>query len=307
MPTLDIPVQFDCSRLPITYCCTTRVRATCEKQCSNIRCDSDFYRQGEKLKQQIIGQQTVYKSSINDGDTGNFRNGAQMRLTSRQPSSRNLHGRKYLPIPTSSNEHESLVDMSGNEDYEARTDIMPSITAPESTSGRDLEIFLQLQEKSSLYGKYWELRSFNVARHVTPSLKWQHNVDSNTDLVKLEKVQCGTAPDFSPCIPISQANHQFEQCCRSKLIPQNCLHMCKYDVTQDEITTVFSKGFCGLLYVVPIVQCASDGRDNSECCSAPQCEIFCRGQEITGLGLQHLVCRKVMDELIACHLSGLRN
>ncbi|KAM3728755.1 Serine--tRNA ligase [Dirofilaria immitis] len=46
MPTLDIPVQFDCSRLPITYCCTTRVRATCEKQCSNIRCDSDFYRQG---------------------------------------------------------------------------------------------------------------------------------------------------------------------------------------------------------------------------------------------------------------------
>ncbi|KAM3728754.1 Ig-like and fibronectin type-III domain-containing protein [Dirofilaria immitis] len=273
---------------------------------------------GEKLKQQIIGQQTVYKSSINDGDTGNFRNGAQMRLTSRQPSSRNLHGRKYLPIPTSSNEHESLVDMS----------------APESTSGRDLEIFfttsepeelitteqststfISVQEKSSLYGKYWELRSFNVARHVTPSLKWQHNVDSNTDLVKLEKVQCGTAPDFSPCIPISQANHQFEQCCRSKLIPQNCLHMCKYDVTQDEITTVFSKGFCGLLYVVPIVQCASDGRDNSECCrykqviakSAPQCEIFCRGQEITGLGLQHLVCRKVMDELIACHLSGLRN
>ncbi|VDO55547.1 unnamed protein product [Onchocerca flexuosa] len=138
----------------------------------------------------------------------------------------------------------------------------------------------------------------------------------NFIIFKIFTAQCGVAPEFSPCIPISQANLQFEQCCRNKLLPPSCLHLCKYDVTQDEISSVFATGFCGILHIVPIVQCASNGFDNSECCrykqviakSAPQCEIFCRsGQEIIGLGLQHLICRKVMNELIACHLSGLRN
>lgn len=39
-------VEFDCSRLPITYCCTTRVRTACEAQCFTIRCNSDFYKRG---------------------------------------------------------------------------------------------------------------------------------------------------------------------------------------------------------------------------------------------------------------------
>lgn len=47
--------------------------------------------------------------------------------------------------------------------------------------------------------------------------------------------QCGVAPKFSPCISISQANIQFEQCCRNKSLPPDCQHSCKYDVKESEV------------------------------------------------------------------------
>lgn len=47
--------------------------------------------------------------------------------------------------------------------------------------------------------------------------------------------QCGVAPEFSPCISISQANIQFEQCCRNKLLPSSCQHSCRYDVKESEV------------------------------------------------------------------------
>lgn len=40
--------------------------------------------------------------------------------------------------------------------------------------------------------------------------------------------------------------------------------------------------------------------------SGPQCEVFCRsGNGLYALGIQHLVCNKVMGELISCHHAGL--
>ncbi|KAL3990223.1 DB module family protein [Acanthocheilonema viteae] len=326
---MEESVKFDCSRLPITYCCTTRVRTTCKVQCSTIRCDSGFYKRDKKLKQLVVGPQTIYKNGLNDGDTADLHSGIQMKRTNRKPSPQNLSKKMYLPAPTSSDENESLVNMSSED-----ISVMPSVTATVSsfncglepscitepqvliTTEQPINTFIPVRE--GLQRKHWELRSFNIIHHLIPTLNWPNNhnfIGSNSNMAELKKEQCGVAPEFSPCISISQANIQFEQCCRNKFLPSSCQHSCKY-VKESEVSTNIDVSVCTILHIIPIVQCASNERDNSECCrykqitakSAPQCEIFCRsGQEITRLGLEHLLCRKVMDEIIACHLSGLRS
>ncbi|EFO26125.1 hypothetical protein LOAG_02359 [Loa loa] len=279
----------------------------------------------KKLKQLVVGPQTVYKNGVNDGDT-DLRNGFKMRGTSRKPLSRSLPQKRYLPAPTNSDANESLISMSSNEDDEVTEDVI-SLVTPKIAPNFGLEPFDTTLEPQSLFTTVqedlqetnWKIRPFNMVYHVTPTLNWLHSrnfIGFNSNLAKLEKTQCGTAPDFSPCISISQANTQFEQCCRNKMLPAGCQHSCKYDVKESEISTIIGASFCAVLHIIPILQCASNGRDNSECCrykqvatkSASRCEIFCRsGQEIARVGLEHLVCRKVMEEIIACHLSGLRN
>ncbi|KAK6112337.1 DB module family protein [Brugia pahangi] len=318
--------EFDCSRIPATYCCTARVRTVCETRCSNIHCDSDFYRQDKKMKQLIVRPETIYKNGLNDGDTANLRGDSEMERSSQKSLSRNVLKKRYLPAPTNSNENESLIGMSSSEDDKATEDVVPFVTAAISSSNSDLDSSNTLNPQSLLTGvqeglqrQHWGIRSFKIIYHVTPSLNWLHNrnfMGSNSSLAKLNKAECGTAPHFSPCMSISQANIQFEQCCRNKMLPTSCQHSCKYNVKESEINKIIGAGFCAILHIIPIAQCASNGRDNSECCkyrqvatkSAPQCEIFCRsGQEIARVGLEHLVCRKAMNEIIACHLSGLRN
>uniref|UniRef100_A0A183DYI8 DB domain-containing protein n=1 Tax=Gongylonema pulchrum TaxID=637853 RepID=A0A183DYI8_9BILA len=259
-----------------------------------------------------------------------------------------------LIAPLSSNGNESLVSMSSVDDYEAPTDVIPPVAVPlPSFSPESLPNVSEPQplpgaaaEETGKAESRWELRSLKIVRHITaqpnqpqnPYVSPVWNVDleragrarmaytsshpsflskhgqSVAVTIPTPHAQCGVAPDFLPCVPIAQANVHFGQCCRAKLLPPGCQKLCKYDVTQTEIKTALDAGQCGILHVAPIVECASDAHDNTECCrykqisakSAPQCEVFCRSGQIRGLGLQHLVCRKVMNELIACHLSGLR-
>ncbi|VDK72152.1 unnamed protein product [Litomosoides sigmodontis] len=327
-------VKFDCSRLPVAYCCTTRVRTTCKELCSTIRCDLDFYKRDKKLKQLIMRPQTTYKNGLNDGNTEGSHSGIQMKQISRKPLLQNLAKKRFLPAPTNSDENESLVNMaSSEEDDEGATNAIPFVTGTISSFPESSQITLEPQAlitmkpqintiipvQGSLQRKHWELRSFNIIHNVTPALNWLSNrniTGSNSKLAEVKKEQCGVAPEFSPCVSISQANIQFQQCCRNKLLPQGCQHSCKYDVKESEVSKTAGASLCAILHIVPIIQCASNGRDNSECCrykqitakSASQCEIFCRpGQQIARLGLEHLVCRKVMDEIVACHLSGLRS
>uniref|UniRef100_A0A0N5ANR3 DB domain-containing protein n=1 Tax=Syphacia muris TaxID=451379 RepID=A0A0N5ANR3_9BILA len=137
---------------------------------------------------------------------------------------------------------------------------------------------------------------------------------SASKISRLITVNCGTAPDFTPCIPIQEANKRLVSCCQSKNLPSGCTNLCRYDVSQKQIRNALDAGLCGILHVVPILQCASGGHDNTSCCrqkniakkSGPQCEIFCRsGDGITGLGLQHLVCNSVLNDLLTCHHAGL--
>ncbi|CAD6195229.1 unnamed protein product [Caenorhabditis auriculariae] len=127
--------------------------------------------------------------------------------------------------------------------------------------------------------------------------------------------QCGVAPSFTPCVSTEVASRGLLECCRRKNLPAGCLPLCRYDVTQAEIRGAMDRGQCGIFSVAPFLECASQGKDNSECCrqrgviqkTGPQCEQFCRPtQGLTALGIQHLTCGNVVGDMLHCHHSGIR-
>uniref|UniRef100_A0A1I7XVY4 DB domain-containing protein n=1 Tax=Steinernema glaseri TaxID=37863 RepID=A0A1I7XVY4_9BILA len=126
--------------------------------------------------------------------------------------------------------------------------------------------------------------------------------------------QCGTAPEFTPCVEVQEANRRLLQCCRQKMLPLGCHDLCRYDVKQTEIKAAMDAGRCGLLSITPFLECASGGKNNVDCCrqrgiiarSGPQCEVFCAsGSTIGPLGLQHVACGGVIGDLLHCHHAGL--
>ncbi|EGT34639.1 hypothetical protein CAEBREN_02323 [Caenorhabditis brenneri] len=83
----------------------------------------------------------------------------------------------------------------------------------------------------------------------------------------------------------------------------------------NEIRAAMDRGQCGIFNVVPFLECASQGKDNSECCrhrgivqkTGPQCEQFCRpAQGLSSLGVQHIVCGNAVGDMLHCHHSGVR-
>ncbi|KIH52259.1 DB module [Ancylostoma duodenale] len=88
--------------------------------------------------------------------------------------------------------------------------------------------------------------------------------------------QCGVAPNFRPCVSSQQASHvnrlmqhvvsALLECCRRKNLPPGCLALCRYDITQAEVRSAMDRGLCGIFSVAPYLECASQGKDNTECC-----------------------------------------
>uniref|UniRef100_A0A0K0F4P0 DB domain-containing protein n=1 Tax=Strongyloides venezuelensis TaxID=75913 RepID=A0A0K0F4P0_STRVS len=139
------------------------------------------------------------------------------------------------------------------------------------------------------------------------------------EMIKLTRgIDCGLAPNWRPCIPMSEANLRLSTCCKNKNMPVGCQELCRYDVTEEEVKRALNTGKCSLLNVAPFLECAADRKDNINCCkskniagkSGPQCEVFCSanksGPNPYGiLGIQHIVCGQTMYDLLQCHLSGL--
>uniref|UniRef100_A0A183DXC9 DB domain-containing protein n=1 Tax=Gongylonema pulchrum TaxID=637853 RepID=A0A183DXC9_9BILA len=248
-----------------------------------------------------------------------------------------------LIAPLSSNGNESLVSMSSVDDYEAPTDVIPPVAVPlPSFSPESLPNVSEPQplpsaaaEETGKAESRWELRSLKIVRHITAQPNQPQNPYVspvwNVDLERAGQAHMAytsSHPSFlskhgqsvAVTIPTPhvQENHQKPVAPGSEDTngkTTNRLLIAKNEkIFNFQIKTALDAGQCGILHVAPIVECASDAHDNTECCrykqisakSAPQCEVFCRSGQIRGLGLQHLVCRKVMNELIACHLSGLR-
>ncbi|CAO4372471.1 unnamed protein product [Caenorhabditis nigoni] len=127
--------------------------------------------------------------------------------------------------------------------------------------------------------------------------------------------QCGIAPDFTPCVSNEIASKSLLECCKRKNLPAGCQQLCRYDITQAEIRAAMDRGQCGIFNVAPFLECASQGKDNSECCrhrgivqkTGPQCEQFCRpAQGLSALGVQHIVCGNAVGDMLHCHHSGVR-
>ncbi|CAI2352304.1 unnamed protein product [Caenorhabditis sp. 36 PRJEB53466] len=127
--------------------------------------------------------------------------------------------------------------------------------------------------------------------------------------------QCGVAPDFTPCVSNDIASKSLLECCQRKKLPPGCQQLCRYDITQTEIRAAMDRGQCGIFNVAPFLECASQGKDNSECCrhrgivqkTGPQCEQFCRPtQGLSALGVQHIVCGNAVGDMLHCHHSGVR-
>ncbi|EFO92510.1 hypothetical protein CRE_19606 [Caenorhabditis remanei] len=127
--------------------------------------------------------------------------------------------------------------------------------------------------------------------------------------------QCGVAPDFTPCVSNEIASKSLLECCKRKNLPAGCQQLCRYDITQAEIRAAMDRGQCGIFNVAPFLECAFQGKDNSECCrhrgivqkTGPQCEQFCGPtQGLSALGVQHIVCGNAVGDMLHCHHSGVR-
>ncbi|EFO84370.1 hypothetical protein CRE_04432 [Caenorhabditis remanei] len=111
------------------------------------------------------------------------------------------------------------------------------------------------------------------------------------------------------------ASKSLLECCKRKNLPAGCQQLCRYDITQAEIRAAMDRGQCGIFNVAPFLECASQGKDNSECCrhrgivqkTGLQCEQFCRPtQGLSALGVQHIVCGNAVGDMLHCHHSGVR-
>ncbi|EFO91136.1 hypothetical protein CRE_27983 [Caenorhabditis remanei] len=76
----------------------------------------------------------------------------------------------------------------------------------------------------------------------------------------------GVSPDFTPCVSNEIASKSLLECCKRKNLPAGCQQLCRYDITQAEIRGAMDRGQCGIFNVAPFLECASQGKDNSECC-----------------------------------------
>jgi hypothetical protein len=52
--------------------------------------------------------------------------------------------------------------------------------------------------------------------------------------------QCGSAPDYLPCISEDVANVRMLSCCQSKMLPAGCLDLCRYNTTRPEV--IYERG-----------------------------------------------------------------
>ncbi|KRZ67683.1 hypothetical protein T10_2564, partial [Trichinella papuae] len=125
---------------------------------------------------------------------------------------------------------------------------------------------------------------------------------------------CGSAPDYSPCLPLDKANTLFRECCE-QLNLGTCIRLCHYDVTLNKAKHLFDNGICTVEMIPKYLYCASQGKDNSACCAkkgvfksgGDRCQKFCNsaGSEDT-ITPKDISCASQLHQILGCHWSGLK-
>jgi hypothetical protein len=50
---------------------------------------------------------------------------------------------------------------------------------------------------------------------------------------------CGIPPNYTPCVPLEEANYRMQTCCQQRNLPPGCQKLCTYQVTQAEVRPIF--------------------------------------------------------------------
>jgi len=139
---------------------------------------------------------------------------------------------------------------------------------------------------------------------------------------KAEEPKCGTAEmNYHACTSKTVANKLFASCCEL-YVPGECQFMCQYETDQvkaKEMLTTMIKSKCSLKHLSSILYCASQNRDNRQCCqdldlNAPQlmvgsrCLRFCdpSGTAVGRIQKEDVTCLFNWNVLMYCHHSGIR-
>ncbi|KRZ21761.1 hypothetical protein T4B_5896, partial [Trichinella pseudospiralis] len=146
-------------------------------------------------------------------------------------------------------------------------------------------------------------------QHVTPSVNRTPISNSESS-----SAGCGSAPDYSPCLPLDKANTLFRECCE-QLNLGTCIRLCHYDVTLNKAKHLFDNGICTVEMIPKYLYCASQGKDNSACCAkkgvfksgGDRCQKFCNsaGSEDT-ITPKDISCASQLHQILGCHWSGLK-
>ncbi|CAD5234725.1 unnamed protein product [Bursaphelenchus xylophilus] len=159
------------------------------------------------------------------------------------------------------------------------------------------------------------------------SLVFNRNAEANVkDLrrapQKVEEVKCGTSEmNYQPCTSKAVANKLFSSCCEL-YVPSECQFMCKYETDQSkakELLTQMANSTCSFKHMSSILYCASQNRDNRQCCqdlelNAPQLMVGSRclrmcdpsGTSIGKITKEDVTCLFNWNVLMYCHHSGIR-
>ncbi|KAH7714083.1 Protein R57.2 [Aphelenchoides avenae] len=139
---------------------------------------------------------------------------------------------------------------------------------------------------------------------------------------KLEEPKCGTAEqNYHPCTSKTVANKLFKSCCEL-YAPPECHFMCEYETDQakaKQLLTKMVQSKCSIKHISSILYCASQNRDNRQCCqdldlNAPQLMIGSRclrmcdpsGSSLDRITKEDVTCLYNWNVMMYCHHSGIR-
>jgi len=89
--------------------------------------------------------------------------------------------------------------------------------------------------------------------------------NESNDKSPIKKKSCNKR---SPCISMDEANAKFLQRCQaSGTVSPTCHPHCRYDEDTPTLKKAFLGGGCKLAELRPYLTCASNGKDNTACCS----------------------------------------
>ncbi|KAI6209590.1 DB domain-containing protein [Aphelenchoides besseyi] len=139
---------------------------------------------------------------------------------------------------------------------------------------------------------------------------------------KAQEPKCGTAEfNYAPCTSNGIANNLFKSCCEL-YVPPECHAFCKYETDQKEAKELMiqmSNSKCHFKHLSSIFYCASQNRDNKQCCTdlglsdpalmvGSRCLRFCdpSGTSIGRITKEDVTCLFNLGVINFCHRSGIR-